>query len=319
MGVSPQRDVQRRAKVKRARDDERIRAWPSMSLFWKVVAVNAIVLIAAGSTLGFTPATVSSTITMQEAATLVAGVCALLVVNLVLMRRTFAPLSRLTFGMASVYPLNPGLRPAEDDDPELAASFNAMADRLERERSASAPRLVTAQEDEQRRITAELHHEAGQHLTALLLTLDRLVGHGDPGVKREAHASREVVRRSLEQLRTLVNGLRPPRLHELRLTAALTWQLGHRAGLTVSPRLDPVPDDVDQSAALARYRIAQECLNVARHAPEADATLPVTAGADRSSCARAPTDPAWTLHARPMAPVFDSCASVRTWNKRRYS
>lgn len=271
-----------------ARDDDRVRAWPRMSLFWKVFAVNAIVLIVAGGTLALTPATVSSPITLQEAATLVAGVCALLVVNLALMRRTFAPLSRLTSGMASVDPLKPGLRLAEHDDPELgalAASFNAMADRLEGERRASTARLVMAQEDERRRIAAELHDEVGQQLTALLLTLDRLTGHADPGVKREARECREVVRSSLEQLRALVNGLRPPGLDELGLTAALTAltrQLGERAGLRVTRRLDPVPDDVDPSAALVVYRIAQECLtNVARHAPGADVELTLTAGADQ--------------------------------------
>jgi two-component system sensor histidine kinase UhpB len=259
-----------------------------MSLFWKVFAVNALVLITAGMTLALSPATVSRPITLREAAILVAGVCALLVVNLALMHRAFAPLSRLTSGMANVDPLKPGLRLDVHDDPELgalAASFNAMADRLEGERRASSARMLIAQEDDRRRIAGELHDEVGQQLTALLLTLDRLAVQPDPDVQREARAARELVRGSLQQLRTLVRGLRPPGLDELGLTAALTAlsrQVGERAGLTVTRRLDSVPDDIDPAAALVVYRVAQECLtNSARHAPRARVELALSAAPGR--------------------------------------
>jgi len=261
---------------------------PRLSLFWKAFAVNASVLIAAGVALVLTPATVSSPITLQEAATLVAGVCATLVVNLALMRRAFAPLTRLTSGMASVDPLKPGVRLDEHDDPDLravAASFNAMADRLESERRTSSSRLLIAQEDERRRIAAELHDEIGQQLTALLLTLDRLCAAADQAVQCEAQAAREIVRTALEQLRALVGGLRPPGLDELGLTAALTAlarQAGERAGLTVSRRLDDVPDDLDPAAALVIYRVAQECLtNAARHAPGSRVELALNAFSER--------------------------------------
>ncbi len=287
MGVSPQPVHRGRSRRPSARDDGRVRSWPKLSLYWKVFAVNAIVLIAAGVTLALTPATVSSPITLRETATLVAGVCALLVVNLALMRRTFAPLSRLTAGMADVDPLKPGLRLAVGDDPELgalAASFNAMADRLESERRASSARMLIAQEEERRRIAAELHDEVGQQLTALLLTLDRLASRREPDVAREAHAARELVRGSLEQLRALVRGLRPPGLDELGLSAALTAltrNVGERAGLIVTRRLGTIPDDIDPAVALVVYRVAQECLtNAARHAPgsRVEMTLSATPG-----------------------------------------
>lgn len=258
-------------------------ARPRLSLFWKVFAVNAAVLTTAGLALALTPATVSEPITLREAAILVVGLGALLVVNLVLMRRAFAPLSRLVSGMASVDPLQPGLRLAEHDDPELgalAASFNAMADRLEGERRASSARLLVAQEDDRRRIAGELHDEIGQQLTALLLTLDRLAGQPAPEVRHEAQAARELVRGSLDQLRALVSGLRPPGLDELGLTAALTAlirQVGERAGLTVVRRLDPAADGAGPAAALVVYRVAQECLtNAARHAPGARVEVVLT-------------------------------------------
>ena len=282
-GCQPVACARERPQPQFGRDDGWVRVWPRLSLFWKVFAVNATVLIAAGLTLALTPATVSRPITLRETGILVGGVCALLIVNLALMHRAFAPLSRLVSGMASVDPLQPGLRLAVHDDPELgalAASFNAMADRLESERRTSSARLLIAQEDDRRRIAGELHDEVGQQLTALLLTLDRLTDHSDPDVRQEALAAREIVRGTLGQLRALVRGLRPPGLDELGLTAALTAlsrQVGERAGLTVTRRLDRAADDVDAASALVIYRVAQECLtNAARHAPGAHVELTLT-------------------------------------------
>ncbi len=261
-----------------------------VSLFWKAFTVNAGVVTIAGLALALTPATVSSPITLREAATLVAGICAVLIVNLALIRRAFAPLSRLTAAMATIDPLQPGLRLREHDDPELGAltgAFNVMADRLESERRASTSRLLRAQEDERRRIAAELHDEVGQHLTALLLMLDRIAVRAPDALADEAQAARELARGSLNQLRALVRGLRPPGLDELGLTAALTAltrQAGEQTGIGIERRLDRVSPDIDPAAALVVYRVAQECLtNVARHAPGAHVTLTLTATGDRLS------------------------------------
>jgi len=276
--------------AKRGRDDAMMSAMrrpDRVSLFWKVFAVNAVVVTTAGLALALTPATVSSPITLREAATLVAGVSAVLIVNLALMRRAFAPLSRLTAAMANIDPLQPGLRLVEHGDPELGTlttAFNVMADRLESERRESSARLLSAQEDERRRIAAELHDEVGQHLTALLLTLDRFAIQAPDELAREAQTARELARSSLEQLRTLVRGLRPPGLDELGLTAALTAltrQVGEHSGVGIQRRLDRVGMDIDPAVALVVYRVAQECLtNVARHAPDSHVTLTLTATHD---------------------------------------
>ena len=124
-----------------------------LSLLWRVVLVNAAVLAAGGLILAVTPATISSRITTDEAAVLAAGLVAIVVIQVVLLRRTLAPLRRLTRLMHDVDPMLPGRRvsgvPARDREvAELTAAFNAMLDRLESERQASVGRALAAQEQE---------------------------------------------------------------------------------------------------------------------------------------------------------------------------
>ena len=82
----------------------------SVSLFWRVVAINTAVLVAAAIALAVSPATVSERIHLSEVVVLAAGVAVVLGINLVLMRRVFGPLERLTALMRRVDPLAPGER-----------------------------------------------------------------------------------------------------------------------------------------------------------------------------------------------------------------
>ena len=72
--------------------------------------------------------------------------------------------------------------------------------------------LLSAQEDERRRIARELHDEAGQVLTAVKIELD-LDGRKEAGT---------LVGRALAQVRDLSNLLRPSVLDDLGLVAALS-------------------------------------------------------------------------------------------------
>ena len=145
-----------------------------LSLLWRVFFANAAVLVAAFVVLLVTPITVSApTATFAEAVILLAGLMAALAVNLVVLRRSFAPLRRLTALMGVIDPMEPGRRVvATGHDAEVAAltgAFNAMLDRLEMERRDSGLRALAAQEEGQLRIARELHDEFGQTLTAIAI------------------------------------------------------------------------------------------------------------------------------------------------------
>jgi two-component system sensor histidine kinase UhpB len=193
-------------------------------------------------------------------------------VNLALVRRTFAPLARLTRLMGRVDLLHPGIRVdmdgATDDVRALASAFNAMLERLENERRDSTRRAVVAQEAERLRIGRELHDDLGQALTGVLLQLDQAV-RAHPG-EPQLEEARETARDSLDLVRRLARDLRPDALDDLGLVSGLIALCSSLARQTptdiehdLPADLPPLPREVD----VVLYRVAQEALtNIARHA-----------------------------------------------------
>jgi len=120
--------------------------------------------------------------------------------------------------------------------------------------------LLRAQEDERRRISRELHDEAGQILTAVKIELD-LDG------RKEASA---MVARALSQVRDLSNLLRPSALDDLGLVPAvraLAEDFARRAQVQVNLDIDEGLRAAEPDVQVAIYRVIQEGLtNVARHA-----------------------------------------------------
>jgi two-component system, NarL family, sensor histidine kinase UhpB len=259
-----------------------------MSLQWRVFAVNAAVLVLATLVLVLTPLTVSFPVALAELVALAGGLVAMLALNLVLLRRAFGPLGRLTVVMRDVDPLRPGERATiEAADPEvaeLAAAFNDMLGRLEVERRDSARRALAAQEQERLRIARELHDEVGQELTAVVLQLDRAGRGREAELRDEVMRARETVRSSLEEVRGIARRLRPEALDDLGLPsalAALTNDVTRRTRLPVSRSIAPGLPALAPDEELVIYRVAQEALtNVVRHAAadRAELTLGVRDG-----------------------------------------
>jgi signal transduction histidine kinase len=151
----------------------------------------------------------------------------------------------------------------------------------------SRERLVSAREEERRRLRRDLHDGFGPTLATLSLGLDVSLKmlKDDP---QEAEALlRELKSRTqgaVYDIRRLVYGLRPPALDDLGLVAAIREQASRHGDLADDPvkraggatstnglilsvdvpeQLPPLPAAVE----VACYRIAQEAItNVARHA-----------------------------------------------------
>ena len=236
-------------------------------LFWRLMIPNAAVLLAACIVLVVEPAN-------GRIVALAGGLTVMLVTNVVLMRRAFAPLARLTTLMKQIDPLHPGRRipplGSQSEVTTLARAVNEMLDRVEAERRDSARRASADQETERRHMAVELHDEIGQNLTALILQLDRLAKRVPDACREEVEEAAATARRSLEEVRGLARRLRPEVLDELGLLPALgnlCDRMSQRTGLPIvhqlPSRLPPLSDD----AELVIYRVAQESLtNVVRHA-----------------------------------------------------
>ena len=139
---------------------------------------------------------------------------------------------------------------------------------------AASDRLLTAQEDERRHLAADLHDGVGQTMTALALTLDaaaaalRNPDGSDTAGGDAVGRAREMAGVALEEVRGVAFRLRPARLHETGLAAALR-ELAASAGMPVELSASTAlfrPGLLDPDAEVDAYRIVQEALgNAMRH------------------------------------------------------
>jgi two-component system sensor histidine kinase UhpB len=220
----------------------------------------------------------------SEAIVLGASLAAVVVINLVLLRRALGPLEALTALARRVDLTRPGQRVPvgryQSEVTELATTFNEMLARLENERRDATRRVLAAQEGERLRIAQELHDEVGQTLTAVLLQLGRTARRADPELGTELLETQETARASLEEVRRISRELRPEALDDLGLSSALvalTERLSQNTGLNVKRELDRELPPLSEEAELVIYRVAQEALtNVARHADTDRAELTLT-------------------------------------------
>jgi len=150
--------------------------------------------------------------------------------------------------------------------------------------------VLTAQEDERKRIARELHDETAQ---ALLLTCQRLDGLTSQGRPRltwrhlqgELHDLRADTVRTLADLRRLTQNLRPRILDDHGLVPALDWLadvLQEQYGIEAEVRVvQPLPEQAPETQLLL-FRIAQEALhNVGRHSGATRACLSLRSHGDR--------------------------------------
>ncbi len=249
-----------------------------VSLFWRLFLPNAAVVMASGVARWVQPAN-------GQVFILVATVVVMLAINLVLMRRAFAPLARLNASMRSIAPpaAGPRIRISGPDSEVtlLAHSFNDMLDRLENERRDSARRALQAQEEERRRIASELHDGLGQDLTALMLELREIAADSPSEIRSRLRAGEQHALTIVEDVRRLARQLRPEALDELGLVpalAALCKRISSPAHLQV--RFEP-PDGLNglsPDQELMVYRVAQESLtNAVRHSHAGEATVSLRA------------------------------------------
>jgi PAS domain S-box-containing protein len=130
---------------------------------------------------------------------------------------------------------------------------------------------LSAQEEERRRIARELHDEAGQLLTALLVGLRTLEDARKlSDVKIHGNRLREITAQAIDEVGRLARGLHPTVLDDHGLGVALTRYVTEYTkthNIDVDLELNELDSsDLLPAVQIALYRILQEALtNVARH------------------------------------------------------
>lgn len=156
----------------------------------------------------------------------------------------------------------------------LMAIITDLTDRRRAEatRLELMQRLISAEDEERRRIARELHDETGQALTALLVGLRVIEEQAITiDVQSAARRLRGVAAQTVDNVGRLARGLHPSVLDDMGLAAAARRHVSDYAesfGLAVDLRLESiVSHPLPPLAVTTMYRILQEALtNVARHA-----------------------------------------------------
>lgn len=182
-----------------------------------------------------------------------------------------------------------GVRKVRGELDHLGQTLDGMAASLQKQieerRQAElrlrqlAMQLATVQEEERRALALELHDNAGQVLTALLIHLQLLADELPPEMEEERARLNEVIALAAslgEELRSLAHSLRPPMIDRLGLDGALhalCEELSYHTGLPISYEAAELPD-LDDTVTISCYRFVQEALNnVTRHAQAAQARV----------------------------------------------
>lgn len=154
---------------------------------------------------------------------------------------------------------------AED---KLRWSLDVLRRTLQQRREL-ATRLETAQEEERRRIAADIHDDPIQVMSAVDMRLQLLLQHPEQIAAEELVAIEGDVQDAIDRLRHLLFELRPAALDRDGLGAALEIYVGHTAKETgwhgaVRTELEIEPP---REVGILLYRIAQEAVtNAKKHA-----------------------------------------------------
>lgn len=158
---------------------------------------------------------------------------------------------------------------------ENARLYSDLAER-ERKLEELVGRLITAQEEERRRVAYEIHDGLAQTALAAHQRLQSFIENHPPTGDTSLDRAMELVRQTGREARRVIANLRPTVLDDFGLASALRTHVEtlRRDGLIVEYRESLGEERLAPHVETALYRVAQEALNnVRKHAPEAGAKL----------------------------------------------
>jgi signal transduction histidine kinase len=150
--------------------------------------------------------------------------------------------------------------------------------------------LMTAQENERKRISRELHDELGQSLTIIKMRLRFIqenLMNDQTVLREECENSMLYINQVIENMRRLSQDLSPSILEDLGLAAALRCVIGNftkNSTIQIAQDIADINDLLPQDSQIILYRILQEALtNISKHSVAVQASVVIRSHADRVS------------------------------------
>jgi len=145
--------------------------------------------------------------------------------------------------------------------------------RLQEQLRYLSHQILSAQEEERKKISRELHDQIAAALTGINLELNDLKGEvsgNNRALKRKIASTQLLVQNSVEIIHRFARELRPTTLDDLGLIPALhsfTKTLSKQIGIRIALTIFAAVEEIDITKRTILYRVAQEALtNVAKHA-----------------------------------------------------
>ncbi len=240
-------------------------------MVWKVFLANlALIVVLIGGLIYLDDRLSTSTTGL----TLLVLAAVVVMLDYALLRMAAAPLVILSAVVSDINPKSPTARlPLNAADPDVRATaqlLNRLLLSLAAERRQSARRLIAAQEQERRTLSQRIHDSAVQSLALQQIVLDRA---GQKASTPETAQTLAEVRRlgqdSLNDLRLVIQDMRPPVLDQLGLVAAISSLLEDRArplGIKSRLRVSGQPLALAPELETSLYRTVNEAVvNAIRH------------------------------------------------------
>jgi signal transduction histidine kinase len=223
-----------------------------------------------------------------------------LVVNLVISRFVLIRLEKLAaaikgFGSGNKHPLLK--EPDTDEIGQLAYVFNEMAGQVDLrtqevrtlseslkqqadQRGELLKRLITAQEDERKRVARELHDELGQALTALSFKVEafqHLIPSNPQRALEELSQMQSLIHMTSDQMYDMILALRPSLLDDMGLAAAMRVHAERTlvgTGIMLQINSKGLTRRLPPEVETAVFRTLQEALlNAVRHSAATNISL----------------------------------------------
>ena len=152
---------------------------------------------------------------------------------------------------------------------QLASANEQLRDR-ENALARLYEKVVSAQEDERKRVARELHDDTAQSLAAVVMAIDGALAALKAGQPPRLEDARALAVRTIEEVHRMILDLRPSVLDDLGLQSAIRWYAERhlvKRGLSVRCEFDAPDHRYPAAFETAVFRVCQEAMsNIAHHA-----------------------------------------------------